>query len=883
MNPGRKTNEDRRHVHRNRPDSTQAPIPVHSYRDSTQSPIVVSHNYRDSSQAPIPVPQSNRDSTQAPIPVHDRRYSTQAPIPIHEEHDEKLRMDAPPPYELTHELDASNDVAPQAGQTAVTSDGRIDIDLDSRLTRTLVKLVPEKEAETSEPSRRLTVNRLWSIRLNIVIQVVGSRGDVQPFVALGQELQKYGHRVRLATHNAFESFVLESNLEFFPIGGDPKELMAYMVKNPGLIPSMKSLREGDIQRKREMIAEMLRGCWKSCIEPDERSQQPFIADAIIANPPSFAHIHCAQALGIPVHMMFTMPWSSTRAFPHPLANFVGNDIKKTQLVNYASYGIVEFLTWQGLGDVINAFRNSLDLEAVPNSVGPVLAESLKVPFTYCWSPALVPKPPDWPSYIDVCGFFFRDAPKYTPPEDIDQFLRAGPPPVYIGFGSIVIDDPAKMTSMILEAVRILGVRAIISRGWSNLGEGVPSMSRDVLFIGDCPHEWLFQYVAAVVHHGGAGTAACGLRNACPTTIVPFFGDQPFWGNMVAVAGAGPYPIPHKSLTTQNLTDAISFCLTPDAKSAAQTIASRMANEHGVSAAVQSFHANLPLETMQCALLPTTVASWTYKRGTTPIRLSKLSAQILIENGIIVASDLTSHETEPIIIINQRWDPVTSTSSASFGIVGNLGGSAKNMLVDPFLEMKRSDSAGNNGTVTAGRMAATMAKGFGKFNSSLFKGAIVDLPLATTEGFRNVPKLYGEEPKNHGEVTGIVSGFQVGAKNFAHGMVDGFTDPFKQPYEQGKKEGAIGYAKGFGKGMAGFMTKTTSAVVGIVAYPGDGIAKSIRYAVHRATRKEISNRKLVEGEYLARKNENDVDVRGVIEAFERLTMGKGKDRMAVSTW
>jgi UDP:flavonoid glycosyltransferase YjiC (YdhE family) len=264
-------------------------------------------------------------------------------------------------------------------------------------------------------------------------------------------------------------------------------------------------------------------------------------------------------------MMFTMPWSCTRAFPHPLANFVGGDIKKSQLVNYASYGIVEFLTWQGLGDIINTFRSSLDLEAVPNSVGPVLSESLKVPFTYCWSPALVPKPADWPSYIDVCGFFFRDEPKYTPPGDIDRFLRDGPPPVYIGFGSIVIEEPAKVTSMILDAVRTLGIRVIISRGWSNLGEGLPSTSKNVLFIGDCPHEWLFQYVAAVVHHGGAGTAACGLRNVCPTTIVPFFGDQPFWGNMVAAVGAGPNPIPHKSLTSQNLTDAISFCLNPEAK------------------------------------------------------------------------------------------------------------------------------------------------------------------------------------------------------------------------------------------------------------------------------------------------------------------------------
>jgi UDP:flavonoid glycosyltransferase YjiC (YdhE family) len=188
----------------------------------------------------------------------------------------------------------------------------------------------------------------WPVKLNIVIQVVGSRGDVQPFIALGHELHKYGHRVRIATHNVFGDFVRSSasGLEFYPIGGNPSELMAYMVKNPGLIPSMKTLQAGEIKRKRMMVREMLEGCWKSCIEPDTLTNEPFVADAIIANPPSFAHVHCAQALGIPVHMMFTMPWTSTKAFPHPLANLKNNDGKEG-VANYLSYGVVDWLTWQG--------------------------------------------------------------------------------------------------------------------------------------------------------------------------------------------------------------------------------------------------------------------------------------------------------------------------------------------------------------------------------------------------------------------------------------------------------------------------------------------------------------------------------------------------------
>lgn len=166
---------------------------------------------------------------------------------------------------------------------------------------------------------------------------------------MGTELQRHGHRVRLATHNVFESFVLDSGLEFFPIGGDPAELMAYMVRNPGLIPSMKSLRAGDVQKKRKMMSEILNGCWQSCILPDPITGVPFVADAIIANPPSFAHVHCAQALSIPVHLMFTMPWTSTRAFPHPLVNIRQSDdsVAEPRTANYISYSVVEFLTWQG--------------------------------------------------------------------------------------------------------------------------------------------------------------------------------------------------------------------------------------------------------------------------------------------------------------------------------------------------------------------------------------------------------------------------------------------------------------------------------------------------------------------------------------------------------
>ena len=158
--------------------------------------------------------------------------------------------------------------------------------------------------------------------LNIAVHVVGSRGDVQPFIAIGKVLASppYSHRVRICTHPVFKDFVEENGLEFFSIGGDPAMLMAYMVKNPGLMPGYESLKAGDVRKQRTAMAQILEGCWRGCIEPgngmdemeasreltiEEETERFFVADAIIANPPSYGHIQCAEKLGIPLHMMFT--------------------------------------------------------------------------------------------------------------------------------------------------------------------------------------------------------------------------------------------------------------------------------------------------------------------------------------------------------------------------------------------------------------------------------------------------------------------------------------------------------------------------------------------------------------------------------------------------
>ncbi|GAB2277209.1 hypothetical protein Dimus_011916 [Dionaea muscipula] len=421
--------------------------------------------------------------------------------------------------------------------------------------------------------------------LQIVMLIVGTRGDVQPFVAIGKRLQDYGHRVRLATHGNFKEFVLTSGLEFFPLGGDPKVLAGYMVKNKGFLPSEPS--EISIQRKQ--IKEIIYSLLPACTDPDPDTKVPFAADAIIANPPAYGHTHVAEALKVPLHVFFTMPWTPTNEFPHPLSRV------KQHVAYRLSYHIVDTLIWLGIRDVINDFRKKkLKLRRVTYLSGSYSSPP-DLPYGYIWSPHLVPKPKDWGPKIDVVGFCFLDlASNYEPPEELMKWLENGRRPIYIGFGSLPVQKPEEMTQIIVRALEITGQRGIINKGWGGLGN-LAEPKDFVYLLDNCPHDWLFLQCAAVVHHGGAGTTAAGLKAACPTTVVPFFGDQPFWGERVHAKGVGPQPIPVDEFSQERLVDAINFMLDPKVKERAIELAKAMENEDGVTGAVNAFFKHFPRE------------------------------------------------------------------------------------------------------------------------------------------------------------------------------------------------------------------------------------------------------------------------------------------------
>ncbi|XP_060174861.1 sterol 3-beta-glucosyltransferase UGT80A2-like [Lycium barbarum] len=466
----------------------------------------------------------------------------------------------------------------------VKDDGTVEFNIPGDDETTRVLETGSESVHTAVEDEPLDATELqYFPPMQIVMLIVGTRGDVQPFTAIGKRLQDFGHRVRLATHANFKEFVLTAGLEFYPLGGDPKILAGYMVKNKGFLPSGPS----EIPTQRNQLKEIIYSLLPACKEPDMDTGVPFRADAIIANPPAYGHAHVAEALQIPIHIFFTMPWTPTTEFPHPLS-------RVKQPAGYRlSYQIVDSLIWLGIRDLINDVRKKkLKLRPVTYLNGSQGSE-LDIPHAYIWSPHLVPKPKDWGPKIDVVGFCFLDlATGYEPPESLLNWLKVGPKPIYIGFGSLPVQDPQKMTETIVNALEITGQRGIINKGWGGLGD-LAEPKDFVYLLDNCPHDWLFLQCAAVVHHGGAGTTAAGLKAACPTTIVPFFGDQPFWGERVHARGVGPSPIPADQFTRDKLVDAIKFMLDRQVKERAVELAKAMENEDGVTGAVKAFFKQLP--------------------------------------------------------------------------------------------------------------------------------------------------------------------------------------------------------------------------------------------------------------------------------------------------
>ena len=408
--------------------------------------------------------------------------------------------------------------------------------------------------------------------MKILVACVGSRGDVQPYVALGAGLQQAGHEVVIATDPTFRDLIVSTGLDFAEAQANPRQALEKDIKQLGNNP-LRVLRF--ISEQFQRVAEAhFRDLFAAAAG----------AEAIIISTLAFAALHVAEALEIPVISTSLQPIVGTRAFPYSISPILPEWVPFKGVYNRLSYRSTKVFLRLTLKPTNDCRQKILNLPPLPWKYYQKL-DFGAYPFLYGYSAHVLPRPDDWPDTQHVTGYWFlNQQEEWQPPDDLVAFLEAGETPIYIGFGSMVDRDAEDLTRLVVKALSMVGQRAILLGGWANLGEA--KLPDNIFKVDNIPHEWLFPRVKAVVHHGGAGTTAAGLRAGKPSVIIPFFSDQPFWGWRVHKLGAGPKPIPRKKLTPERLAQAIICAVQDqDIRARAEKLGKKIRAEDGVANAV----------------------------------------------------------------------------------------------------------------------------------------------------------------------------------------------------------------------------------------------------------------------------------------------------------
>lgn len=410
--------------------------------------------------------------------------------------------------------------------------------------------------------------------MRTIILALGSRGDVQPYVTLGKALHEAGHRVRVATFEAFSAMVREAGLDFVPIHGDAQQLL-----NTAAQGNLLTRRVNPLQTFRALQRSY--GTIANSLPHDLAVLQD--SDLILDQLP--AHLFggdLAEHLGVPWAIVAVIPLVRTRF--HPLIGFP-TSCSWIPGYNLLTYRLGEQIGWQLFRRAVNRLRTERwHLPSAP-FCGPYEAiHQQRIPFICGFSAHVVPRPPDWGSHVHLTGWWYPDDPQWQPPADLQRFIESGSPPVFIGFGSMPVRDASSTTALIVEAVRLSGQRAILHAGWAGLGGALPPA---IFPIHYAPYGWLFPRMAAVVHHGGSGTTGFGFRSGVPSIIVPFGFDQFYWGARAAEMGVGPTPVPYRQLTAERLASAIHAAVSDSGiRDRAADLGRKLIAENGVQRAVE---------------------------------------------------------------------------------------------------------------------------------------------------------------------------------------------------------------------------------------------------------------------------------------------------------
>jgi UDP:flavonoid glycosyltransferase YjiC (YdhE family) len=400
--------------------------------------------------------------------------------------------------------------------------------------------------------------------VRLVLITHGTEVDTRPLAVLARGLMDAGHDVWLLADGATLASAEALGVPNRTLAGDIRAAVSEGDSHPAAGRDGVARLTAAFAR----IANANTAEWMRQLLGAARGRDAILVSGLAA----FTGLSVAEHLRVPAIGLGLIPITPTSAFPSP---FLPPE-RLPAWLNRSSHQVVNFLVWRAFSRATNAARASIC------QLPPRLTVWSDHPMLYGVSPNLLPRPINWPANAQVCGQWALPPPDWTPPPELRAFLAQGRPPLYIGFGSMAGFDRQRL----LDAVA--GRRALLQGGWSGLcTEGLPP---NFLAIAENPHAWLFPRTSVVIHHGGSGTTHSAARSGVPSAVVPFAGDQPFWGDRLRRAGVAAAPVGAKAINASALARGIAFAERPEVRARAATLGRRMAKENGVAAAIAAIEA-----------------------------------------------------------------------------------------------------------------------------------------------------------------------------------------------------------------------------------------------------------------------------------------------------
>ncbi len=405
--------------------------------------------------------------------------------------------------------------------------------------------------------------------MTITILAVGTRGDTEPYVALGVALQQIGYRIRLASFENYRAYVESYGLEFFPVKGDVTQVLntsvakhARNADNP--LKVLLSFRE-----MKKLVYDAQFDLYDACTD----------AEAIIYHPGAMIGHYLAKKFGVPGILATPFPMKPTRDYP-ALIFYKGP--RMGGWWNEFTHRLFEKIMWSmSSGPIIQFWKAKFGSEPIVFHNPFLYQQQAEMPTIISCSSSIFPRSPKWNDAVHQLGYWFLDEdPNWQPPEELNIFLKNGPAPVYVGFGSV--GDPTEAvqtTKLIINALQLAGQRGVIATGWAGLQESI-AVPEGIYLLDHIPHAWLFPRMAVVVHHGGAGTSAAGFRAGIPCVIIPHANDQFAWAKRAEELGVAGPSIPRKRLRATKLAASIQAALHPTVVSAAAKLGEQIRRENG---------------------------------------------------------------------------------------------------------------------------------------------------------------------------------------------------------------------------------------------------------------------------------------------------------------